>query len=159
MKGPVEKVLVIGLDGATFSVIDPMIEQGRLPHLASLIKGGTRTPLKSTTMPNSYPAWASATTGVNPGKHSIFWSLIRKDNNSYPLQLMNSNDIQAKTLWHTLGDHGKKVVVVNVPTEYPPTCGEWIPGLRGLDARAGKRVHLSQGIERRDPESGSGLQV
>jgi len=135
MKRPVEKVLVIGLDGATFSVIDPMIEQGRLPHLAAMIKKGGRTPLKSTTMPNSYPAWASATTGVNPGKHSIFWSLIRKDNNSYPLQLMNSNDIKAKTLWHTLGDHGKRVVVVNVPTEYPPravngslVCGALTPG-------------------------------
>jgi len=135
MKRTVEKVLVIGLDGATFSVIDTLIKQGRLPHLAALIERGARMPLKSTIMPNSYPAWVSATTGVNPGKHSIFWSLIRKENNAYPLQLMNSNDIKARTLWHILGDYGKRVVVVNVPTEYPPrelngvlVCGALTPG-------------------------------
>jgi len=135
MKRTVEKVLVIGLDGATFSVIDPLIEQGRLPHLAAVIERGARVPLKSTIMPNSYPAWVSATTGVNPGKHSIFWSLIRKENNAYPLQLMNSNDIKARTLWYILGDYGKRAVVVNVPTEYPPrelngvlVCGALTPG-------------------------------
>jgi predicted AlkP superfamily phosphohydrolase/phosphomutase len=115
-----QKVLVIGLDGATFDIIDSLIKMGKLPYLNSLIKNGSKAPLKSTIMSNSFPAWVSCTTGVNPGKHSIFWSLIRRDNNSYPLRLMNSFDIKTKNLWQLLGNQGYKVGVVNVPTEYPP---------------------------------------
>lgn len=130
-----QKVLVIGLDGATFDIIDALIKMGKLPYLNSLIKNGSKAPLKSTIMPNSFPAWVSCTTGVNPGKHSIFWSLIRRDNNYYPLRLMNSLDIKAKNLWQILGKKGYKVGVVNVPTEYPPVkvngfliCGALTPG-------------------------------
>jgi predicted AlkP superfamily phosphohydrolase/phosphomutase len=129
-----KKVIVIGLDGATFDIIDPLITKGKLPNLAALIREGTRGVLKSTLMPNSYPAWNSCITGVNPGKHGIFWSLIRKDNNSYPLQLMNSLDVKAKKLWQILSDHEYQVGVVNVPSEYPPTpvngflvCGALTP--------------------------------
>jgi predicted AlkP superfamily phosphohydrolase/phosphomutase len=131
----VERIIVIGWDGATYAVIKPLIEQGRLPHLASLIKSGVAVPLKSTIMPNSFPAWVSATTGVNPGRHSIYWSLIRKQDNSYPLQLMSSRDIKARTLWDILGDYGKRAIVINVPPEYPPrklngimVCGALTPG-------------------------------
>jgi len=129
-----KRVLVIGLDGATFDIIDPMIKMGKLPHLASLIKNGTRASLESTVMPNSFPAWVSCVTGVNPGKHGIFWSLIREENTAYPLRLMNSYDFQAQTLWQILGNQGYKVGIVNVPTEYLPTkvndflvCGALTP--------------------------------
>ena len=36
------KVIVIGLDGATFDIIDPMIEGEHLPHIARLVANGTR---------------------------------------------------------------------------------------------------------------------
>ncbi len=99
------------------------------------MREGTRAPLKSTIMPNSYPAWTSAATGVNPGEHSIYWALIRRDNTSFPLKLMNSLDIKARTLWEILGKKGYRSGVVNVPTEYPPreiqgflVCGALTPG-------------------------------
>ena len=85
-------------------------------------------------MPNSFPAWASCVTGVNPGKHGIFWSLIRRAGQAYPLRMMNSYDIQAETLWALLGKQGYQVGVFNVPTEYPPmpvngflVCGAMTP--------------------------------
>ncbi len=134
MKNSDQRVLVIGLDGATFDIIDPLIRDQRLPHLASLIRNGTRSRLKSTLMPNSFPSWSSCVTGVNPGKHGIFWSLIRTDGLAYPLRLMNSFDIQAETLWTLLGNQGYQMGVINVPTEYPPTpvngfvvCGAMTP--------------------------------
>lgn len=134
MKTDRKKVLVIGLDGATFDIIDPLVSMGRLPNLASLIRQGTRGTLKSTVMPNSYPSWSSCVTGVNPGKHGIFWSLIRKDNLAYPLQLMNGTDIKARKLWQILSEYGFQVGIVNVPSEYPPeplngflVCGALTP--------------------------------
>lgn len=130
-----QKVLVIGLDGATFDIIDLLIERGKLPQLSSLIKRGTRASLKSTIMPNSFPAWVSCITGVNPGKHGIFWPLIRRDKNAYPLKLVNSHDIQAKAVWEILENQDNKVCVINLPPLYPPTkingilvCGSLTPG-------------------------------
>ena len=40
-----KKLLVIGLDGASFNVLDPLIEKGYLPNLAKLIEGGARADL------------------------------------------------------------------------------------------------------------------
>ena len=114
-----QKVLVIGLDGATFDIIDPLIREGRLPNLENLLQEGTRASLKSTLMPNSFPAWSSCVTGVNPGKHGIFWSLIRKNGHAYPLQLMDSKDVKARTVWDILGSEGYRVGVFNVPISYP----------------------------------------
>jgi predicted AlkP superfamily phosphohydrolase/phosphomutase len=120
MKAKKQPVLVLGLDGATFDIIEPLIQSNRLPHLTKLIRSGTSGRLRSTIMPNSFPAWASCTTGVDPGKHGIFWSLIRDEGTALPLRLMSSTDIRAKTVWELLGDQGREVCIVNVPTEYPP---------------------------------------
>jgi len=38
--GSVGRVLVLGLDGATFSLIEPMAKSGRLPNLARLMEEG-----------------------------------------------------------------------------------------------------------------------
>ena len=41
-------LLVIGLDGATFDVIRPMVEAGKLPNLARFMDEGIAAPLRST---------------------------------------------------------------------------------------------------------------
>lgn len=128
-------VLVIGLDGASFDIIAPLIKEGKLPYLKKFLKNGSRANLKSTIMPNSFPAWTSCITGMNPGKHGIFWSLIRNNEEAFPMRLMNSSDIHAKAVWEILGDAGHKVCIVNIPVIYPPTevngcliCGALTPG-------------------------------
>ncbi|MBL8150048.1 MAG: alkaline phosphatase family protein, partial [Blastocatellia bacterium] len=66
------KAVVIGLDGATFEVIDLLISQGRLPNLRMLMEQGTSGYLRSSITPNSFPGWTSASTGTSEGKHGIF---------------------------------------------------------------------------------------
>lgn len=114
-----KKVFVLGLDGATFAIMLPMIEQGRLPTFAKIIKEGAHGPLMSTVVSNSAPAWTSFSTGKNPGKHSIggFFRLVP---NSYQLKLLNGSDNKAKTMWEVVGAHGNKSIVVNIPMTYPP---------------------------------------
>ena len=74
------RVLVIGLDGATFDVLLPLARAGRLPALAALIARGTSAPLRSVFPPVTAPAWASFMTGKNPGKHGIYEFLYRQPN-------------------------------------------------------------------------------
>jgi len=113
------KVLVIGLDGATFTVLNPLMRDGYLPNLSAMIEGGGHGVLQSTMPPFSASAWASFMTGKNPGKHGLFD--FRAPVMTNPLRpLTNATFIRSKTLWRILCDAGKKVVAINVPMTYPP---------------------------------------
>jgi predicted AlkP superfamily phosphohydrolase/phosphomutase len=114
-----ERTIVIGLDGGTFKVIDRLVAEGRMPTLERLSREGVRGALESTIITNSFPAWTTCTTGVNPGKHGIFYALLR-DRTRYGMKLMNSSDVKARRLWDLLNDAGLKAGVVNVPGTYPP---------------------------------------
>src|SRR5947208_3650722 len=65
-------VLIIGLDGATWRVLEPWARAGRLPHLAGLMARGSWGTLRSTVPALTLPAWSSLTTGRNPGAHGVF---------------------------------------------------------------------------------------
>ncbi len=113
------KIFGIGLDGATFDLIDPWIEQGELPVLASLLKRGVRGKLESTVPPMSPQAWTSFMTGKNPGKHGIY-DFIQCKPNSYDLFFCNAATRKAKSLWKILSEADKAVGAINVPMTYPP---------------------------------------
>ncbi|HEX6203637.1 MAG TPA: alkaline phosphatase family protein, partial [Thermoanaerobaculia bacterium] len=66
------RALVIGLDGATYDVIDPLMERGLMPTLADLRRRGARATLLSTPNPLTPAAWPSLATGRSPGEHGIF---------------------------------------------------------------------------------------
>jgi predicted AlkP superfamily phosphohydrolase/phosphomutase len=108
------RVAVIGLDGATFDLVQPWCEAGHLPTLSRLMLEGTWGPLRSTVPPVSAPAWTSFATGQNPGRHGLFdW--VTRDGG-----LVNSTHNRSETFWHVLSRTGRRVVVVNVPLTYPP---------------------------------------
>lgn len=124
------RAVIIGLDGATFDIIDPMIAQGRLPNLKRLIEEGTSGPLRSTLHPNSFPGWSSCTTGTSEGMHGVYSPFI-KEPGSYSFRAMSALDVQTKTIWELLTERGKKVAVINVPTTYPvvPVNGFLVTGM------------------------------
>ena len=62
------RLLIIGLDGGTYKIIDPLIKEKKLPHLERLINEGTKAILKSTIPPLTPAAWVTFMTGKNPGK-------------------------------------------------------------------------------------------
>ena len=61
------KIVMLGLDGATFDLILPWVQAGKLPHFARLLNTGIAGTLRSTIPPMSPPAWNSFMTGTNPG--------------------------------------------------------------------------------------------
>ena len=111
------KVLVVGLDGATFDLIRPWAAAGKLPTLARLMDEGTWGDLASTVPPVTSPAWPTFSTGKNPGKHGIF-DYIRPRQGKF--DLINAAAIDSPLLWEILSDKGKRVGVMNVPVTYPP---------------------------------------
>ncbi len=60
---PSKKVLLIGWDAADWKVIDPLIEQGKMPALKSLIERGVYGKLQTLDPPLSPMLWTSIATG------------------------------------------------------------------------------------------------
>ncbi|MBW1824824.1 MAG: alkaline phosphatase family protein, partial [Deltaproteobacteria bacterium] len=113
------QVLVLGLDGCTFDLLNPWMEKGLLPNLKKLKEEGVSGILQSTHPPVTGPAWTSFMTGKNPGKHGIYEFLVRKQN-SYKEMPVNADYMHGQTLWEILSNQGYKVGVLNVPLTYPP---------------------------------------
>jgi len=109
------KLLIIGIDGATWDILEPWIKQGALPTLEKLCKNGVTGKLECTIPPLTPPGWASAFTGTNPGKHNIFDFFVH---DGYEKKLVTSRDRKARAIWQILSD--KKHIVINVPQTYPP---------------------------------------
>lgn len=113
------KTIIIGLDGATFDIIKPLASSGFLPVLSRLMREGLSAPLRSTILPNSFPGWASCTTGTSEGMHGVFSPFI-KNPSKYSVRAMSGRDIMTRPVWDILTEHGGRSIVVNVPTTYPP---------------------------------------
>jgi predicted AlkP superfamily phosphohydrolase/phosphomutase len=111
------KVIIVGLDGASFRVIDPLARAGELPNLSRLMDQGTRGVLTSTIPDITPPSWTSMTTGVNPGKHGIYDFLKIEGNRT---RIVTSSDRKSPSVWDILSRNGMRVIVVNVPVTYPP---------------------------------------
>lgn len=114
-----DKVLVICLDGATFDLLGPWIEAGRLPTLRRFVEEGVSGPLESVIPPITAPAWASFMTGKNPGKHGIYHFVNRGPQGNHQA-FVSAASRAGQTLWDLLGAQGRQVMVLNVPTTYPP---------------------------------------
>lgn len=127
-----EKILIIGLDGATLDLIKPWVVEGKLPNMARLLEEGTHGPLRSVPNMNSAPAWTSFATGKNPGKHGIFY-FDERIPGTYERRYLNGGHRAGKSFWRILSEAGKRVIVINVPMTYP---AEEVNGilLAGLDS-------------------------
>lgn len=113
------KVLVIGIDGATFRLMRPLMNQGYMPFLCEVEQQGALGTLTTIYPPVTAPAWSSFMTGKNPGKHGVYEFLHRKRGTLEQVPV-NAGMLGSQTLWEMMSDHGKKMVVVSVPLSYPP---------------------------------------
>ena len=114
-----DKVMIIGLDGATFDVLDPLMAAGKMPNLAELVRTGTAGILDSTKPPITPAAWTTFMTGKGPGRHGIV-DFERYDVKTNKLTFNSTLEIRVKTIWEMLSEKGFKVGSVNVPMTYPP---------------------------------------
>jgi len=123
-----QKVMMIGLDGATWKLLDVWISENELPTFRKLIDFGSRAILNSTIPSQTCPALPSMLTGMNPGNTGIF-SLLKPDNSIATLQ-----DFRYPTIWNILDKYNYSSCVVNVRFTFPPEklnglmiCGYPIP--------------------------------
>lgn len=61
-------VIVIGIDGGTWKIIDPLLKESKVPNIENIIQKGVRSSLQTTIPSQTVPAGPTCITGVNPGK-------------------------------------------------------------------------------------------
>lgn len=123
-------LLLIGLDGATFDILDPLMASGAMPALRDLIGSGARAILRSTVPALTPPAWTSMMTGRGPGAHGIF-DFFRKEAEASPLfRLLTSQDVAVPPIWSLADSHGLRSTVLNFPLTFPAPkiAGHIVPG-------------------------------
>jgi predicted AlkP superfamily phosphohydrolase/phosphomutase len=129
------RLLLIGLDGATWDLAKPWVLKGQLPTLGKLMAGGAWGKLESTIPYITPVAWTSFATGKNPGKHGIYGFL---NTESYQAAAISASDLRATPFWHWLSDNRQQVGLVNIPLTYPatPINGFIISGIFAPDITA-----------------------
>ena len=113
------RLMIVGWDGASFRMIDRLIEEGRLPNAAALLERGSSAVLESTIIPISSAAWTSAVTGKGPGKTGVY-TFFEPVPNTYDVRLISSRSNRAAPIWRILTQRGVRSIVFGVPITFPP---------------------------------------
>jgi predicted AlkP superfamily phosphohydrolase/phosphomutase len=113
---PLHKLIIIGIDAADLQQTQDYMGDGDLPRLAAIADQSCFSRLKSTIPPQTAPAWTSITTGVNPGKHGIYYFYNFSTN---PITITNASNSSTPRIWDYVEALGGRSVVVNVPVTYP----------------------------------------
>jgi len=128
------QTILIGIDGATFSILDPLMEEGIMPFLQQLIHSGARAELLSVVPPLTPPAWTSLMTGCSPGQHGVFDFFRKESPDSHHIRIVNSHDVGCETVWSIVSRNGMRATSLNFPLMFPPpkingyvVPGGWMP--------------------------------
>ena len=106
------RTLVIGLDGSSWNVLDPLLEAGRMPNLQALRERGASGPLESSLPFYTGPAWASYATGASPAAHGIWDFMMVREGDA--MTVAHESDLRRRTYYELLADQGRRSVLINL---------------------------------------------
>ncbi len=102
---PVVRVLYVGIDGADWDIVMPMIRRGELPTFARLVREGVSADLNSFEPMMSPLLWTTALTGRPPDEHGVCdFTLRGADEAMVPI---DSRSRRVASLWEILGVAGQ----------------------------------------------------
>lgn len=120
------RLLIVGIDGASWEGLRPLLEAGEMPALAALRARARWGALRSMVVPESAMSWTALRTGVGSGRNGVFTFL--------------SGPTPRRSFWHQLGDHGLRSLIVGVPKADPTKA---LNGILVADWTRGPRASWS----------------
>ncbi len=113
------RVIIIELDGATFNIIEPLVNRNELPFFKKLMHQGSYGVLESNLPLNSAANWTSLFSGKNPGKHNIY-DFLTYDNASYQPTLITNRSLKSNLLWNIATQNHLRTILLNIPVTSKP---------------------------------------
>ncbi len=122
-----KKIIILGFDGLSPEIIEPMMKEGKLPNFSRLKEQGSYRHLTTTNPSQSPVAWTGFATGQNPGKNGVFDFIVR-DPKTYSLDLSLSNIekdkpkrvIKTKCFWQYACEKKIPTIIIACPVTFPP---------------------------------------
>ena len=155
-KAPRERVVFVGVDGATWKVIGPLMDAGKLPNFQRMVREGAYMPEFGTMNTTRSPAvWTSVATGRLPKDHGINWYTQKIAGKQVAV---TSDERKVKAIWNVATDNGLTVGVIGWWATWPaepvsgymitdqanPAAVNWLwPRLGGKDAQQLTRREFS----------------
>ncbi len=102
------RLLVVGIDGADWRTIDPLLQRGELPHLAALLERGVRADLRVGSVALSPTAWTTLLSGQPPEVHGVVVAQAQ------------ASDVRVQRLWDLAEGAGWSVGIFGFPPTWPP---------------------------------------
>jgi predicted AlkP superfamily phosphohydrolase/phosphomutase len=102
------EVLLVGIDGASWDLMDPLLASGRLPHIQELVAKGVRARLKTFAPSLSIAVWTTIATGKPPEEHGLSNWYVSSPGGA-ARHTATSADRRAEALWTILGRRGRRV--------------------------------------------------
>jgi len=112
------KVILIGIDAATWDVLIPMADAGQLPNTRRLMDNGSYGALGSMQPTLSPIIWTSIATGKVKEKHGI-GDFLTPQTETGERAPYTSNMRRSKALWNILGDFSKTSGIVGWWVTWP----------------------------------------
>jgi Tfp pilus assembly protein PilF/predicted AlkP superfamily phosphohydrolase/phosphomutase len=112
------RLLIVGLDGLDWEILDDLLDQNRLPNLERLIEEGVRAKLLTISPMLSPVVWTTVATGVEPSRHGILDFLVQ-DSSGSARQPVTSAQRRAPTMWELLSRADVEVGVTGWWASWP----------------------------------------
>jgi len=114
----VDRVIFLGIDGISPTLLDPLVEQGKLPAVKRLMEQGCYGHMKTFRPTESGILWTSVATGKTMLKHGVIdWTYVKKAGLNVPYE---DTERKVKTFWEILSERGIKTGTVNWWWTFPP---------------------------------------
>ncbi len=101
-------LIVFAIDGATWTVIDPLLEENRLPTIARLCEEGSYGILRSFNPTLSPIVWTTIASGKPPIRHGV--------KNFFD----TANSVRTLRIWDILEQNGMNIGLFSYPVTWPP---------------------------------------
>jgi len=109
------RIIIIGLDGVPFHLLDDLAKRGVMPNTRVIIENGVFRKMASSIPEISSVAWSSIITGANPGEHGIY-GFTEFSPNTYNMKFPDFGDLKKLPFWERMEE---KSIIINVPSTYP----------------------------------------